>query len=349
MRPGAGRLVDALDNKRVMCFAYLGTLITMGLYFFAKSFWPLMLVRLLNGIFYGVSAVCTVTIVGSLLPKDRVGSGIGMFGMGLVVSVTFSSMVGIWVYSFGPTVLFAASACCAAICLVLSFFIPDIQRPLNRGKDQSFGQILSGLFAKEALIPSLLHMIMNFGQAAMGVFLIVYFNTQNAAGIPIGSASVFFLFWGVMLFAARPVAGRLYDRFGLVPTMILCLSCFAIFNLVISYSTNVVTTYLIALVGSFGYGGAIPALQAAAFSAAPAERKGAANSTELMGSDIGSALGSYSIGWVVSLFASADAPGVGYQMAFRFCVIPVCIAIVISILLIRNPVFGLKNRSPRAA
>ena len=344
MRPVAGRLVDVFNNKRVMTFAYIGTLITMLLYFVAKSFWLLMAVRLLNGIFYGVSAVVTVTIVGSMLPQNKVGSGIGMFGMGLVVSVTFSSMVGIFVYSFGSTALFGASAACALICLVLSLFVPDVRRKMEKKQHASAKETIKGLFAKEAIIPAALHMIMTFGQAAMGVFLIVYFDAQNAAGVHIGSASLFFVVWGIALVLARPIAGKLYDRIGLVPVMVICMVCFGAFNLIISWSTNPLLTYFAAILGSIGYGGAIPALQAAAFSAAPLERKGAANSTEMMGNDIGSATGSYLIGWVVSLFASNTNPSYGYQMGFRLSVVPITLAIVISLLLIRHPVFGLRSK-----
>lgn len=343
MRPIAGRLVDTQNNKRVMMISYIGMVVTMGLYFVAKSYPMLILVRLLNGIFYGISAVCTVTIAGTLLPEDKMGSGIGLFGMGLAVSVTFSSMIGIWLYSFGSAVLFGASLFSAATCLILTFFIPNVERKRNT-EERTALQIIKGLFAKEVLPVAFLNMAFCIAHSVMGVFLVVFFNARTAEGINMGTAGVFYMVWGLTLFLARPIAGKLFDKYGLIPIESLCLICFFAFMMLISSSTSWTATLIAAVVGSFGFGGSVPVLQAAAFNSAPPEKKGAANSTNLMGGDLGNALGGVFYGYVATWFVKAGQPSYGYQVSFRIAGIICLLALVYMFILMKFTRFGKKQK-----
>ena len=342
MRPVAGRLMDTLNNRRVMIFAYLGMALTMALYFVARTYPLLLLVRLLNGVFYGISAVCTVTIAGTLLPEDKMGSGIGMFGMGLAVAVTFSSMIGVWLYGFGEKVLFGASLSCILACLILSILIPNVPRKLETQKKPVL-QIIKGLFSREALPIAMLNMTFCLAHSVMGVFLVVYFGARNSEGIHMGTAGTFYMIWGLTLFAARPISGKLYDKYGLVPIETLCLSCFCAFMFLISASTSWPMTIAAAIIGSFGFGGSVPVLQAAAFTSAPPERKGAANSTNLMGGDLGAALGGVFYGAVATYFTRADQPSYGYQMSFRVAGIICLLAMVYLLFLMRHPRLGLRR------
>lgn len=341
MRPVAGRLVDTKNNKNVMRFAYIGMVITMGLYFVAKSYPLLIIVRLLNGIFYGISAVCTVTIAGTLLPEDKMGSGIGLFGMGLAVSVTFSSMIGIWLYGFGSAVLFGASLFSAAACLILTFFIPNVERKRNT-EERTALQIIKGLFAKEVFPVAFLNMLFCIAHSVMGVFLVVFFNARNAEGVGMGTAGVFYMVWGLTLFLARPIAGKLFDKYGLIPVESLCLICFFLFNVLIAYSTGWVATLIAAVVGSFGFGGSVPVLQAAAFKSAPPEKKGAANSTNLMGGDLGNALGGVFYGYIATWFVKASQPSFGYQISFLVAGGICLLALLYMFVLVKFTRFGKK-------
>ena len=345
MRPVAGRLVDTKKNKRVMVFAYIGMAATMVLYFFAKNYAMLMIVRVLNGVFYGISAVCSVTIAGNLLPEDKMGSGIGIFGLGLAFAVTFSSMIGIWFYSFGPKALFAASLGCATACLVLSLMVPDVPRKLNT-TDKTFSEIVRGLFAKEAIPIAVLNLIFSLAHSVMGVFLVVFFNARTAEGINMGTAGVFYMVWGLTLFAARPISGKLFDRFGLVPIETISLICFGIFMLLISSSTSWFMTLAAAIIGSFGFGGSVPVLQAAAFNSVPAEKKGSANSTNLMGGDLGTALGGLFYGQVATWFVREGQQSFGYQMSFRVAGVICLVALVYMFILKKS---GRFDRKPAEA
>lgn len=342
MRPIAGRLVDTKNNKKIMLATFAGMFLTMVLHFFAKSYALLLLARMLNGVFYGISSVVTITIAGSMLPEEKMGQGIGMFGMGLSVAITFSSMVGIWVYSFGAAALVAAAVFSMVVCFVLAIFVPDKPKKVA-AQQKSIKETLRGLVAVEAIPIAILNFVFYLAFAVVGVFVVVYFNARNAEGVSIGNAGVFFMVWGLMLFVARPVAGKLYDKYGLVPIESLCIVCLGTFCVLISVSTSWTVSLISALIGSFGFGGSVPVLQAAAFSAAPPERKGAANSTNLMGGDLGNAVGGVFYGAIATWFVREGAPSFGYQMSFRVAGLLCVIAVVYLLILSRNPKYNRKK------
>ena len=113
--------------------------------------------------------------------------------------------------------------------------------------------------------------------------------------------------------------------------------------MLISISTSWTLTLISALIGSFGFGGSVPVLQAAAFSAAPPERKGAANSTNLMGGDLGNAVGGVFYGAIATWFTREGAPSFGYQMSFRVAGMLCVLAVIYLLILSRNPKFKRKK------
>lgn len=159
-----------------------------------------------------------------------------------------------------------------------------------------------------------------------------------------GTAGVFYMVWGLTLFLARPIAGKLFDKYGLVPIESLCLICFFAFMMLISSSTSWTATLIAAVVGSFGFGGSVPVLQAAAFNSAPPEKKGAANSTNLMGGDLGNALGGVFYGYVATWFVKAGQPSYGYQVSFRIAGIICLLALVYMFILMKFTRFGKKQK-----
>ncbi len=329
MRPVAGGLVDRLNNKWLLLVSYLCEVGVMLLYFVAKSYATLMLVRILNGVFYSITTVATVTVAGSLLPEEKMGSGIGLFGMGMVFSIAFAAALGQLIFDhFGANGMFLAGLFCMAACLVLTLTLPNARRVQSK-KAQSLRERLTGLLAKEALPASVLNFLFCLSYAVVGAYLLVYLDARTAAGMGIGTAGAFYIVWGVVLFVVRPVAGRLYDKFGLVPVEILTILCYGACTVLLALADAPAVLYIAAAVGSFGFGGSSPALQAHAFNAVGPERKGAANSTQQIGGDLGNAIGAAIYGGLFGVFSKSMDTLASYQMLFAVAVVPMVVAMVI--------------------
>ncbi len=334
MRPVAGWLVDALNQKRLLVFAMAASCVAMLLYYFAADFWSLLLARLVHGLSYGLSAVAAVTIAGALVPRERIGSGIAIYGMGNTVSVIFATKIAqLIIRAGGASWMFAACLIFSGCGLLLAALLPaSPKRPKQAGR-RSLRELLESLYTRQALPFAGLSMLFSLSQAINSAFLVIYFRESAACGRYIGDSGITMMIWGVAIFACRPLVGKLYDRFGLVPAAVACMGCGALYMVVLGITPNVYVTYL----ATFFFGGmcgcSSSVLQAAAYAAAPRERKGAANSTNLMGGDIGSSLGGVVFGWTVTAFASNSLPTRGYQISYLLCTIPLLIAIAFCLIM----------------
>ncbi len=338
MRPFGGRLIDRFNAKRVLNFAFAGVVLTMALYFVAKSFVALLLVRILHGIVYSITTLATVSLVGSMLPRDKMGSGMAWYGIGLVTGITLGSVVGTSLYygPYGASGMFAACLIAAVLAFALSFFIPYQKPAAKPVQKQSAGQMIASLFCREAAPAAVCNFLFMAAQAAYGAYIMVYVNSLGAG---VGSITMFYLIWGLTLYVARPLAGAIYDRVGLAKATSLCMGVFAVFLLLISFTQNAFMTYLAAIIGSLGYGGAVPVLQAAANTCASPERQGAANSTHLIGGDIGGFVGTLLAGGIVALFSvNGEAVSSSYQAAFLLSLVP--LAILVGICFARRKQWG---------
>ena len=332
MRPFGGRLLDRFNPKKVLTIAFGGLVVTMALYFVAKSFITLLLVRILHGVCYSINTLATVALVGEMLPRDKMGSGMAWYGIGLVTGITLGSVIGTNLYfgPAGPNGLFTATLISAVAAFALCFLIPNKKKaPAAPVEKLPLGKQISGMFCREALPAATCNFMFMFAQAAYGAYIMVFVNSMGAG---VGAIGTFYLVWGLALYVARPLAGAIYDKLGLAKAMVFCMICFAAFLLVISFTTSPIMTYAAAILGSVGYGGAMPVMQAAANSCTTPERRGVANSTQLVCGDVGSFIGTLVAGGIVGIF-SIDGVAVtsSYRAAFLLSLVPLVVLLGICI------------------
>jgi len=102
---------------------------------------------------------------------------------------------------------------------------------------------------------------------------------------------------------------------------------FAIALLIISFSRTLPMFLLAAFVSAFGYGACYPVIQALCMKIVPKERRGAGSSSNYIGMDLGILIG--------PVLAGRIAEKLGYVTMWRIIIIPVIIAIALSLLFSR--------------
>ena len=116
-RPLVGNLADRVSKYR-MCFlgAGLAALACVG---YIAAFHPGLVIaaRVVNGVGYACSSVCVSTWLSNLLPKEKIGSGMGFYGMMNALAMAVAPAIGISVYhalgyhaAFGAALAFALGA-----------------------------------------------------------------------------------------------------------------------------------------------------------------------------------------------------------------------------------------------
>jgi MFS family permease len=161
------------------------------------------------------------------------------------------------------------------------------QLKINFKRTKKLKISLQNSIAKEALLPSLLMLVMLFGGAIANSFLVI---SSRAQGIT-GNIGLYFTVSAITMFVTRPAIGRLTDRFGIVRVTIPAFLCNVVAYFIISYATTLNTLLIAGFIIAFGQGACFPAFQALSMKTVPPERRGAASCTNFMGTDIGYLIG----------------------------------------------------------
>src|SRR5574344_504820 len=73
----AGHKIEALGKRKMMLIGLVSYFVTTILYFFVTNVFALIIVRVLHGFAFGISATAISTLVANLVPKSRQGEGMG--------------------------------------------------------------------------------------------------------------------------------------------------------------------------------------------------------------------------------------------------------------------------------
>ncbi|NLB88201.1 MAG: MFS transporter, partial [Syntrophomonadaceae bacterium] len=287
-------------------------LLIFGLSVFSYSLVPslffLLLVRFIHGFGWGLSSTSASTVAADVIPKSRMGEGMGYYGLAGTLSMAVAPALGLYIISkFDFNILFLLATGMAGIAIVLAFTIK--YREVS-GKTLKFS-----LIEKAAIRPTLVIFFITMTYGSIVSFLALY-----GAQLGIANIGLFFTIYAVALAISRPFAGRMSDKVGfnvvVIPGILFIMSAMYI----LYCAVNIKWFLLAAVLYGIGFGAAQPSLQALAIVATPLERRGAANATFFTGFDLG--IGISSIMWGVV------AEAIGYSLMYLCAVIPALIGLI---------------------
>jgi len=330
IRPAVGWGLDVLGRR---------LLITIGLAVFAVNAFAyewvgvvllLLGLRALHGLSWGVATTGMGAAAADLIPKRRLGEGMGYFSMAATVSMGVAPAVGLAIIGGGSfTSLFALSAALGALAFLSTRLVtyPKVERGGERRG------ILSMLVAREAVRPAVTAFF-----ATMTYGAILAFVALHAADQGVGNVGLFFTVYAVFLTVIRPPAGRLADRIGFGRVIVPALVFMGAAMVVLSVADRLSLFLLAAVLYGIGFGIVHPMLQALAVLNIAPDRRGAANATFFSAFDLGITGGSSVGGLIVG--------AVGYGPAFLYYTAPIGAALL-AFLLLRDPGTG-KTSAVRA-
>ncbi|WP_409292537.1 MFS transporter [Peribacillus sp. SCS-37] len=305
-RPFIGILMHKIQVKMTLILSMFFVLATIIASFGKETFAVLIVLRILQGICFGIITTLLATLATSMIPDGRLGEGIGFFGMATSLGTSFGPMAALTIVhssSFNNLLLFTL------ILIILSLAASLlIQSKKNEPsiKPVRNSNLLAYAFDKRALLPGIL--VSLFYVTFSGI--VNYIDGLGAANGFGGRVSLFFLIIAGMMILTRPATGKIYDRFGhrfLVYTASIC----GITGLVLLTMTH---SFPMLCAAAIFYGVAYsvmqPTFQAWAVSRVSPDKKGTANAMTLNFMDFGMALGAAVMGNV--------AVHTSYNAAFGF-------------------------------
>src|SRR5699024_11077038 len=273
--------------------------VTNLFYTWMNAFIPLLVLRFIHGISFGVVSTATPAIAAEIIPKSRKGAGMGYFAMAMNLAIVAGPFIGLTLLQFVSfKTLFMVLNVFMVIGVLFSFNVrfeevPKVEQETNKLKLR-----LSDFIEVRALRVALISGLVGFAYAAILSFVSVY-----AEDIGLSSAAgYFFLVLAVLMIASRPYLGRAFDEKGPKFVMIPSLFVFAAGLALLGFTTSAFVLLISAGLIGLGYGSLLPGFQTMAIQATSPHRSGHAISTFFIFYDIGIASGAFVWGLISADF-----------------------------------------------
>ena len=299
LRPVSGQLVDN-ENRLVLLRVTIGVIfIAVTGLVFARSVWLLILFRGINGLGWGIGSTLCMTIASSCFTRQKLGAGIGIYGLGQTVAQATAPMIGLNVAAlYGYNFLYQFNVLICALAFVLTYFIVV---DTKRSQGHHYSAKLRAMIAFPALPPAVMTMANSIAQSSITAFLVIF-----ATSLQIAQIGIYFTVQAVTVLCTRPFWGKLTDRFGSRQIILPCEVLIAL-GLFTIYRAEALWQFLLAavLVGC-GTAGDQPALMSECIRRVAPEERGRASNTSFLGIDLGWFIGGNLAGFVVSLVGCRD-------------------------------------------
>lgn len=335
IRPLSGAVSDKLSKRTLL-------IVSCGLFAISALGCALCHTLLALGVFLAIQgfafafkSTLVVSLTSLIVPKTRIGAGVGLLGVAYTVAGAVGPAVGSVIgKSFGYSAVFAISSAMLFLGFILALLLRLPKRKETPAKTHA-GERRAGLFetgdsasqakglSKYLHLPTLpLALIAGILMVAQGVtssFILVVGDMRE-----IDAASMYFLFYSLATLGARPLAGKASDKHGLrwaaVPTMALAAAGMLI-------AAAVESVWGIVLLGIFmgaGQGSAYCAIQAESVRDVPESKLGRAANTFYIGPDLSMGLGPVAGGAVLQSF------GASALFVFNACFIAIALVALLA-------------------
>ncbi|WP_297421152.1 MFS transporter [Clostridium sp.] len=310
-----GNIMDKIQIKPLL---FLGALILAGstLSYIWLPIDAIILVRVIQGIGWGLASTGAASIFSNIVPKYKRGEGMGYYSLSMIISMALSPMVAIAImnlYSFTHIALISI-----ALAVIGILFLSQVKIPTKTSAKSNLRPkySLADSFEKKAALPSLLCFLLVITLCGIMSYIMLYGNE-----LKISSIWIYFVGFVVMVLITRPLVGKIFDERGHAVIIIPGSLCLIIGLITLSYSTSILMLILSSLFYGLGYGAIQPSLQAWAVNRSPSNRQGAANGTFLSSMDL-----SYTLG---SILLSFIAEHKSYAIMYRFSAIFIVLLLLI--------------------
>lgn len=298
-RPLGGPLMKRFGEKK----AFLGSAVlyfaSTSLFLFSSNFLFLLALRALQGFAVGLATSAGGTIAVRLVPKTRLGEGLGYFVMAINLPMVIGPFLGLTlIQSLTFTALFLCCAVLSMLAVAVGALIqvasPKAQAQSAHNADTSPATLLHRLLEPSVIPVGLCTFLFAFASAGIMAFASVYGSGLGLMHL----TSYFFVVHALVIALSRPVLGRLFDKVGVNSVIYLGIVACTIGLFVLSQAQTVFSFLGSGALVGLGYGMLFPTLQALAVQSVPDHRKGYATSTFFLFVDSGVAVGSLLLGVV---------------------------------------------------
>ena len=306
-RPAGAVIVDRMNKKTVLMVSTIVMAIASFGYAASSNIVMLVISRLVHGIAFAVSGTVTTALIASAVPRERLGEGIGYFGLGYIIAMAIGPNIGIYfVDNLGYTINFIISG---TALFLATFLIAKIPFTWKAPDKSAFKKkiTIDDLISIKLLPLAFVGGIFSFTNGIVSSFLVLIGEERGIANI-----GLYFTVLAIGYFLTRPFIGKLYDRKGLSIILYPAFLLVMLESLLLSQASVLWIVLLAAVVKALGQGAAQPTIQSTCLKKLDPAKSGVAAATYFIGADIGQGVGPMVGGKIAESF--------GYSAMFFFCV-----------------------------
>lgn len=340
-RPISGIAADRMNPKWMYAVAGVGITAACVLYMFCSGFATFLVARVLHGIFFAVDTTVALTLVTHFIPVGRMGEGIGLFGIGPIIAISFAPGIGLKTsHIYGAECCFIIAAVMsflATICIVLISYKKEpaadkvqISDDSNISETKQNKFSIKSFIAVEVIIFALLSGLFSFSNSIEYSFISLYSQSKGIEDI-----SLYFTVSAAFILLSRLFAGKIYDKKGLSVILYPAFAAVAASMFIIGSAKCVGFFFIAAALKALGQGAGQPSLQSQCMVSVEKERMGIASSTYYLGPDIMQGIGPV-VGGIVIDYA-------GYEAAYYLCGVLMVLGMIIYMVFKKNFSIGKAN------
>ncbi|WP_228409533.1 MFS transporter [Radiobacillus deserti] len=224
VRPFSGRLLDRIGKKKGLFLSMIAFALLMFLYIWVDQFVPLLVLRFVQGLSFGILTTATGAIAADVIPIQRRGEGLGYFAMSMNIAVVVGPFIGLTLLQW---IDFQSLFIYLSIFTLIGIWfasIVDVPQDLEESSSHKKGFTIHDLFELKALPIAAISSLVALSYSSVISFVSVY---ANSLGLTTASG-YFFLVFAVIMIASRPFLGRLFDSRGPSWVILPCLIVFAL-------------------------------------------------------------------------------------------------------------------------
>jgi MFS family permease len=293
-RPYSGKWVDVVGRKYVMVIGILVCVFLGFFYMLSAGLLSFLLLRFVHGFSAGFAPTGFTSYLSDIIPSHRRGEAMGILGMIVSSAFGLGPVLGSYIYSaFGENGVFIQSIIFALVGLVLAMGLPALAFKRKPFTKDLLKLKVSDLFEKRVKHPFHVMWLTIF---AFGTILIVVPDHAKSLGFKddaiILNKGIFFLCYVTSSIFVRFFAGKISDRIGREPVLLIGVSINIISLLLLAFCFDKITFMLSGLIFGISAGINSPTLFAWANDLAKPGKVGRAFSTIFIAIEIGIIAGS---------------------------------------------------------
>ena len=296
LRPLVGRALLKIPERRFMIAGALFYTLSSIAYLVAPPFWPLLAVRVFQGIGLALFSTASFTLVANITPETHRGQIISYFYLSINFAFALAPYFGMLLinqfdFPFNFQLLFLVSTGLSLCCLFITLKLKKMQGvPLVDPSSQK-----QPFLSREALPPAIIAFLITITWGALTAFFPLYALSQG-----VDNPGLFFAAFAITLILARGLGGKILDIYAREKIMFPCLFTLVISMAILAFSSTLPMFILVAIIWGMGTAFLYPSLVAYTLDRAGSSR-GPAMGTFTALTDLGAGMGSMIMGIILQL------------------------------------------------